>query len=75
MAMVANLKTVFKSLVDNATWMDSTTAAIAKEKVDYIIDNIGYPDWIQNKTALENYYSPVKVKIKFIKYYIKQYKI
>ena len=41
MTMIANLKTAFKSLVDNATWMDSATGTIAKDKVDYIIENIG----------------------------------
>ena len=34
--MVANLKKAFKSLVDEANWMDTTTKAIAKEKVKNI---------------------------------------
>ena len=58
--MIYNLKTAFKALVNEATWMDSSTKAIAREKVDLMIENIGYPDWIKNKKKLENYYKEVK---------------
>lgn len=57
--MVRNLKRSFKSLVDDATWMDSTTKSIAKDKVDAMVEFIGYPPWITNKTALEDYYDGV----------------
>ena len=59
MTMVANLKTVIKALVENATWMNSVTKEVAKDKVNYIVENIGYPDWLTNKTALQNYYISV----------------
>ena len=57
--MISNLKTAFKSLVDDASWMDSATKKIAREKADAIREFIGYPDWIKNKTALEAYYKGV----------------
>lgn len=59
--MIANLKTAFKTLVDDATWMDSATKAIAREKADYMSEFVGYPDWIMNKTALEAYYNGVNI--------------
>jgi len=60
MTMATNLRTSFKSQIDNATWMDSATKAIAKDKVDYIVANIGYPDGMMNKTALQIYHSTVR---------------
>jgi len=63
--MVAYLKKAFKSLVTNATWMDSATKKIAKDKVDYMVANVGYPDWMTNKTALQIYYNTVGIHIFF----------
>jgi predicted metalloendopeptidase len=57
--MIANLKTAFKTLVDDATWMDDGTKAIAREKADYMSEFVGYPDWIKDKAALEAYYDGV----------------
>lgn len=57
--MIANLKTAFKTLVDDATWMDADTKAIAREKADYMSEFVGYPDWIKDKAALEAYYDGV----------------
>lgn len=57
--MIANLKTAFKTLVDDATWMDSATKSIAREKVDYMSEFVGYPDWILVKSELEAYYEGV----------------
>lgn len=57
--MIANLKTAFKTLVDDADWMDSDTKAIAREKADYMSEFVGYPDWIKDKAQLEAYYDGV----------------
>ena len=59
--MIANLKKAFKSLVDDTTWMDSETKAIARDKVDAMIEFVGYPPWITNKTALETHYKGVLI--------------
>ena len=64
--MVVNLKKAFKSLVKDATWMDSTTKSIAIDKVDAMIEFIGYPQWILNKTAVEEYYDGVRSFIIFL---------
>jgi len=58
--MIANLKVAFKSLVDDATWMDDDTKVVAREKADYMSQFVGYPDWVKNKTALEAYYDGVE---------------
>jgi len=55
--MVTNLKAASKSLVSDASWMASSDKAIVKEKVDHMVSNVGYPDWIMNRESLESYYS------------------
>ncbi len=55
--MIKNLKIAFKSLVDNAS--------IAKDKANYMVANIGYPDWMMNKTSLQNYYGKVTINSSF----------
>lgn len=61
--MIANLKTAFKTLVDEATWMDDVTKGYAREKVDFMSEFVGYPDWILDNAALEAYYAGVELAI------------
>lgn len=64
--MIANLKRAFKSLVNETPWMDSATKSIAIEKVDAMIDFVGYPSWIRNITELEDYYHGVLTLFPYI---------
>lgn len=57
--MIGNLKEAFKALVNESTWMDPATKAKAREKADYMVAKIGYPEWIKNVTTLENLYKEV----------------
>ncbi|VDM92106.1 unnamed protein product, partial [Litomosoides sigmodontis] len=54
--MIANLQEAFKELVDESDWMDEKTKEVAIEKVVSMINNIGYPDFINNYTALDKHY-------------------
>ena len=63
--MIANLKQAFKCLVYESNWMDCVTKSIAFDKVDAMVEFIAYPDWIKNKTALEDYYDGVVIRILF----------
>lgn len=45
-------------IIENS-WMDTETKLTATEKVDAMIEFVGYPNWIKNKTALEDYYDGV----------------
>ena len=58
--MIGNLKVAFKALVDEASWMDESTKVVAREKADYMSQFVGYPDFVKNKTAVEEYYSGVR---------------
>ena len=50
----------FKSLVDDASWMDEDTKILAREKAESMVSKIGYPDWMKDSTALEKYYEGVQ---------------
>uniref|UniRef100_A0A0R3RHK8 Neprilysin-2 n=1 Tax=Elaeophora elaphi TaxID=1147741 RepID=A0A0R3RHK8_9BILA len=54
--MIANLQEAFKELVDESDWMDEGTKKVAIEKAVSMINNIGYPDFINNYTALDKHY-------------------
>ncbi|EFO14278.2 hypothetical protein LOAG_14244 [Loa loa] len=57
--MIANLQEAFKELVDENDWMDEETKKVAVEKAESMRNNIGYPDFISNSTALDKYYEKV----------------
>ena len=57
--MIANLKVAFKSLVDDAPWMDEVTKVVAREKADYMRQLVAYPDWVKNASAVTAYYNGV----------------
>ncbi|VDN52138.1 unnamed protein product [Dracunculus medinensis] len=54
--MIANLREAFKELVTENDWMDEETKKVAVEKAEGMINNIGYPDFINNDTALDEHY-------------------
>lgn len=55
--MIEQLKTSFKSLVDDAPWMDEVTKVVAREKADYMRQLVAYPDWVKNASAVTAYYN------------------
>ena len=57
--MIRNIKAVFKDVVTTLNWMDDEAKRVAAEKVDTMVELVGYPDWIKDKRALESHYSGV----------------
>lgn len=58
-SMVKDLKEAFSVLLKQNTWMDTVTKKEAAEKLDTIIENIAYPDWLKNDTFLNERYNLV----------------
>uniref|UniRef100_A0A915K8B9 Peptidase M13 N-terminal domain-containing protein n=1 Tax=Romanomermis culicivorax TaxID=13658 RepID=A0A915K8B9_ROMCU len=54
--MIVNLKEAFKAIIYELDWMDDVTRNRAIEKVDYMTDLVGYPDFTLNDSTLDNYY-------------------
>ncbi|MCP9263941.1 Neprilysin-11 [Dirofilaria immitis] len=61
--MIANLQEAFKELVDESDWMDDKTKKVAVQKAISMINNIGYPDFINNYTALDEHYERLNFTI------------
>ncbi|KAG1662547.1 Neprilysin-1 [Nymphon striatum] len=57
--MISEISESFTELLKNASWMDKGAKSLAMEKVEKITRNIGFPNFILNNTALDNYYSDV----------------
>lgn len=57
--MVANIQKSFKTLVRHTTWMDWETKKSTLEKSDKMISLIGFPEFVINKTLLEQHYKGV----------------
>jgi predicted metalloendopeptidase len=57
--MLDNIRLAFNTLVKNTTWMDYKTQLKTSEKSESMKSLIGFPEWILNKTELENYYKGV----------------
>ncbi|XP_066593180.1 endothelin-converting enzyme homolog [Prorops nasuta] len=59
--MIDVMRTVTKSEIEKSTWMSEDMKRDAKEKVDQMKKYIGYPEWYNNNTAVENYYKGLKI--------------
>ncbi|XP_064642962.1 endothelin-converting enzyme homolog isoform X4 [Lineus longissimus] len=60
--MVKLIKMSFKKNLPNLSWMDAETIRKADEKVDGVVDMIGFPDYILNQTALDERYAGVRIE-------------
>ncbi|PSN50285.1 Endothelin-converting enzyme [Blattella germanica] len=48
-------------MVKSVSWMDTKTKEATLEKVDAVRLNIGFPNWILDKEALEEYYEDIDI--------------
>lgn len=61
--MLNDIQRSFTNLVRTTTWMDEQTKYETLKKSAEMKSFIGYPEWIANATALNEYYKDVKVNI------------
>jgi predicted metalloendopeptidase len=57
--MIKYLKDSFRVLVGESDWLDDRTKNKSLEKLDAIIENDVYPDWILDNQELDKYYKLV----------------
>lgn len=50
--MVTYIRSVTKTSIENADWMDQSTKSKALEKLEGMLQKVGYPDTIFNETWL-----------------------
>ncbi|XP_061185373.1 endothelin-converting enzyme 2-like isoform X1 [Saccostrea echinata] len=62
LTIVKEVEEAFIRHLPMVSWMDEHTRQIAKEKVQKIVEMIGYPDWILDTTKLDKYYENVTIE-------------
>ncbi|ENN72093.1 hypothetical protein YQE_11233, partial [Dendroctonus ponderosae] len=60
-ALVANLRSTFKEVIEAANWMDEESKAAAQTKADNIAVLLGYPDFATDAAALEVFYENLPI--------------
>lgn len=60
--MIHDIRHVFLANLDKVDWMDDVTKEKAKEKAEAIRENIGYPSYLTNKTALGMMYEGFEIR-------------
>lgn len=60
-SLVNDLLVSFKEMVGEAEWMEDITKTEAIAKVNTIRSFMAYPDWLENKTAVEKYYEGLEL--------------
>uniref|UniRef100_A0A915L194 Uncharacterized protein n=1 Tax=Romanomermis culicivorax TaxID=13658 RepID=A0A915L194_ROMCU len=61
LSMIKHLQTAFRQLVSKLDWMDEQTKKVAIEKAQAMLNHIGYPEFILNNTALNEYYADLDI--------------
>jgi predicted metalloendopeptidase len=57
--MIKYLRDSFKVSVQESDWLDDITKSKSLEKLDAMIENDVYPDWILDNQELDKYYKLV----------------
>ncbi|KAK0399421.1 hypothetical protein QR680_003038 [Steinernema hermaphroditum] len=58
--VIDNILVSFRSMIDQLDWMSTATKNGAYSKIDNIVKNIGFPDFILNNTLLDEFYNDLK---------------
>ncbi|KAJ8954193.1 hypothetical protein NQ318_005788 [Aromia moschata] len=59
--MVRDLQASYKEVLDEITWMDDASKAVAVRKVENMVTILGYPSFVSNKTLLDKFYENVRI--------------
>lgn len=62
--MIDAIRAAFKKGLPHLDWMDDETRRAAEDKADAVVDMIGYPEYIKDKTKLEKKYEGLNFKEK-----------
>jgi len=59
--MIKSIKESFVKKFEEIEWMDEETRLLAKEKVNYVDELIGYPDFLENDEQLNLRYQELNI--------------
>ncbi|KAJ1362431.1 hypothetical protein KIN20_021969 [Parelaphostrongylus tenuis] len=61
--MISSILIGFRTMLDQLNWMTPATKKGAYSKIDNLVRNIGYPDWITNDPQFIEYYKDIGIKV------------
>jgi adenylate kinase family enzyme len=61
MQLVKDLQVSTKELLDESNWVNKKTKHLVMEKLEAISILVGFPEWVSNVSALDDYYNKVRV--------------
>ncbi|KIH62402.1 peptidase family M13 [Ancylostoma duodenale] len=61
--MISGVLVGFRSMIDQLSWMTPASKVGAYKKIDNLVKNIGYPDWITDDQKLIEYYEGLGIQI------------
>lgn len=61
LTMTGEIQQAFRELLQLTDWIDDDTKKLAAHKVDTMMLRIGYPDFILNKSELDDRYKEVQI--------------
>uniref|UniRef100_A0AC34GS60 Uncharacterized protein n=1 Tax=Panagrolaimus sp. ES5 TaxID=591445 RepID=A0AC34GS60_9BILA len=62
--IIDNVLIGLQSMIDGLSWMSPATKHGAYEKLQNLVRNYVYPEWIMNDTSLTEFYSPLNLNFK-----------
>ncbi|XP_071748069.1 uncharacterized protein [Lepeophtheirus salmonis] len=61
LSMIHDIREAFNDLLEENEWMDEETRLVAKDKANSMNERIGYPEYITNKTRLNQEYENLSI--------------
>uniref|UniRef100_A0AC35U683 Peptidase_M13_N domain-containing protein n=1 Tax=Rhabditophanes sp. KR3021 TaxID=114890 RepID=A0AC35U683_9BILA len=59
--IITSILNGFESMLDGLDWMQQSTKTNAIKKINNLVKNIAYPDWIVDDKKFSNYYAPLTI--------------
>lgn len=59
--ILTDIFNVMGSTLKSLAWLDASSIKNALVKLDEMVKNIGYPNWIKNSSALDNFHADLTI--------------
>ncbi|KAK6750400.1 hypothetical protein RB195_002400 [Necator americanus] len=61
--MASGVLVGFRSMIDQLNWMSPASKQAAYSKIDNLVKNIAFPDWVTDDEKLNNYYKDLNINM------------
>jgi membrane metallo-endopeptidase-like protein 1 len=60
--LIESILMAFRSMIDQLAWMQTSSKQAAYNKINYLVKNIAFPDFILDDAALDKYYTGLNIQ-------------